>query len=183
MFNLEEIIESCKRNNRKAQRQLYDYYAPVLMGICIRYATSTDEANDILQESFIKIFRQIKQFENKGSFEGWIKRITVNTAISNYRKNLKHYNQYNIDDIYTDDHSTSMYQSDYTHEELLKLIHSLPDGYRVVFNLYAIEGYKHKEIAEMLGIDIATSKSQYSRAKKVLRKKMEELSKINLNEQ
>ena len=180
MFNLEKIIDGCKNNSRKAQKQLYEKYAPVLMGICIRYATSTDEAHDILQDSFIKILRQIKQFENKGSFEGWMRRIVVNTAISNYRKNLKHYNQYNIDDVYTDSHSTSMFESDFTHEELLKLIHSLPDGYRMVFNLYAIEGYKHKEIADMLGIDIATSKSQYSRAKKVLREKMKEISKINL---
>jgi len=180
MFNLEEIIEGCKKNNRKAQKQLYEKYAPVLMGICIRYANSTDEAHDILQDSFIKILRQIKQFENKGSFEGWMRRIVVNTAISNYRKNLKHYNQYNIDDVYTDSHSTSMFEADFTHDELLKIIHTLPDGYRLVFNLYAIEGYKHKEIAEMLNIDIATSKSQYSRAKKVLRKKMEEISKIKL---
>ena len=146
----------------------------------MRYALSTDEAQDILQDGFIKILKQINQFENKGSFEGWIKRIMVNTAITNYRKNLKHYNQFDIDDIHNDVNSVSMFNSDFTHEELLNLIRELPKGYRVIFNLYAIEGYKHKEIAEMLDIDITTSKSQYSRAKKALRKKMEEVSKINI---
>ena len=180
MHNIDEIVEGCKNNNRKAQKLLYDKYAPILMGICIRYALSTDEAQDVLQEGFFKILKQINQFQNKGSFEGWMKRIMVNTAITNYRKNLKHYNQYDIDDVHSDINSTSMFNSDFTHDELLKIIHELPKGYREIFNLYAIDGYKHKEIAEMLNIDIATSKSQYSRAKKALRVKMEEISKIKV---
>jgi len=180
MHNIDEIVEGCKNNNRKAQKLLYDKYSPIMMGICMRYALSTDEAQDILQEGFFKILKQINQFQNKGSFEGWMKRIMVNTAITNYRKNLKHYNQYDIDDVHSDINSTSMFNSDFTHDELLKLIRELPKGYRIIFNLYAIEGYKHKEIAAMLDIDIATSKSQYSRAKKVLRTKMEKVSKIKI---
>jgi len=180
MHSIDDIVEGCRNNNRKAQKLLYDKYAPIFMGICMRYALSTDEAQDILQEGFFKILKQIGQFQGKGSFEGWMKRIMVNTAITNYRKNLKHYNQYDIDDVHSDVNSTSMFNSDFTHEELLKLIRELPKGYRVIFNLYAIEGYKHKEIAEMLDIDIATSKSQYSRAKKVLRTKMVEVSKIKI---
>ena len=155
-------------------------YSPVLMGICMRYAHTSDEAEDILQDSFVKILKQIIKFEKKGSFEGWMKRIVVNTAITNYRKNIKRYNQGESDDYNSKFHSTSMYDSDFTHEELLNIIKELPEGYRVIFNLYAIEGYKHKEIAELLEIDVATSKSQYSRAKKSIRQKMEEISKINI---
>ena len=146
----------------------------------MRYAHTSDEAEDILQESFVKILKQIVKFEKKGSFEGWMKRVVVNTAITNYRKNIKRYNQGELDDYNSQFHSTSMYDSDFTHEELLNIIKKLPEGYRVIFNLYAIEGYKHKEIAELLGIDVATSKSQYSRAKKSIRLKMEEISKINI---
>ena len=180
MQSIDEIVEGCKKNNRKAQKLLYNKYSPVLMGICMRYALSTDEAQDVLQDGFIKILKQIGQFENKGSFEGWMKRIMVNTAITNYRKNLKHYNQFDIDDVHGSINSVTMFDSDFTHDELLKIIRELPKGYQLIFNLYAIEGYKHKEIAELLEIDIATSKSQYSRAKKALRKKMEEVSKINI---
>ena len=180
MQNLDKIIEGCQKGQRSFQKLLYDRYSPVLMGICIRYSHSTDEAQDILQDSFVKILKQIVKFEHKGSFEGWMKRIVVNTAITNYRKNLKHYNQGELDDYSSQFHSTSMYETDFTHEELLNIIKELPEGYRMVFNLYAIEGYKHKEIGELLGIDVATSKSQYSRAKKAIRKKMEEVSKINI---
>lgn len=180
MQNLEKIIEGCQKGQRSFQKLLYDRYSPILMGICMRYAHTNDEAEDILQESFVKVLKQINKFENKGSFEGWMKRIVVNTAITNYRKNLKRYNQGELNDYNSQFHSTSMYDADFTHEELLNIIKELPEGYRVIFNLYAIEGYKHKEIAELLGIDVATSKSQYSRAKKSIRQKMEILSKINI---
>ena len=180
MQDLDKIIEGCQKGKRSFQKLLYDKYAPILMGICIRYANTTDEAEDVLQDSFVKIFKEIHRFEKKGSFEGWLKRIVINTAITNYRKNQKRYNYQDIDDFNSQQHSVSMYESDFTHEELLNIIKELPEGYRVVFNLYAIEGYKHKEIAELLGIDVATSKSQYSRAKKAIRKKMEEISKIKL---
>jgi RNA polymerase sigma-70 factor (ECF subfamily) len=180
MYDLDKIIEGCRKGQRSFQKLLYDRYAPVLLGICIRYSNSTDEAEDVLQDGFIKILKQINKFEKKGSFEGWMKRIIVNTAITNYRKNQKRYNQSEIDSYNEQYNSTSMYETDFTHEELLAIINELPEGYKIVFNLYAIEGYMHKEIAELLGIDVATSKSQYSRAKKSIRLKMEEISKINI---
>ncbi len=180
MLNLDQIVEGCKKNDRKSQKLLYDKYSSMLMGVCMRYSHSTDEAQDVLQDGFLKILGAINQFENKGSFEGWMRRIIVNTAITNYRKNLKYYNQQNIDDLHTTEHSTSIYDSNFTLDELLKLVQELPSGYRIIFNLYAIEGYKHKEIAEMLEIDIATSKSQYSRARSALRTKLDEISKVKI---
>ena len=149
MIDQEKIIERCKRYDRKAQKELYDVYSPVLLGICIRYSKSKEEAEDILQDGFIKILTKINDFKGEGSFEGWMKRIIVNTAISHYHKNKKHNENYDIDEINeTDIKGHSFESSDFTREELLKVIDSLPEGYRVVFNLYAIEGYKHKEIAQ-----------------------------------
>ena len=178
MLSQEELILRCKDNNRKAQKELYERYAPVLLGICVRYAKDSSEAEDVLQEGFVKICNKIELYDNKGSFEGWIRRLMVNTAISNYRKNLKRYYKLDIDEPVVQGITTDWSKSEYTKEELMQVIQSLPEGYKMVFNLYAIEGYKHKEIAEMLEIDVTTSKSQYSRAKKQLQIKLEELSKI-----
>lgn len=179
MTDLEKIIERCKNYDRKAQKELYDVYSPILLGICIRYSKSRQEAEDILQDGFIKILTKINDFKGDGSFEGWMKRIVVNTAISHFHKNKKHNEIYDIDEINeTDIKGHSFGSSDFTKEELLNVINSLPEGYKVVFNLYAIEGYKHKEIADMLNINQNTSKSQYSRAKDKLRQKLESLSKI-----
>jgi RNA polymerase sigma-70 factor (ECF subfamily) len=178
MLSQEELILGCQKQNRKVQKELYDRYAPILLGICFRYAKDTSEAEDVLQEGFIKIFDKIKQYDNKGSFEGWMKRIIVNTAISNYRKNLKRYYSVEVDDPVSLSIPNALSEQEYTKDELLQVIKSLPDGYRMVFNLYAIEGYKHKEIADLLDIDETTSKSQYSRAKKQIQYKLMELSKI-----
>ena len=176
MFSEEQIIEGCLKNDRKAQKMLYDRYASLFLGICLRYAQSRSEAEDVLQDGFVKIFFRIKQYKGQGSFEGWMKRIIVNTAISNYRSNLKHYYKQDIQEL--PDYSLKMNipDCDFTRDELLSIVQNLPTGYRMVFNLYAIEGYKHKEIARMLDIDITTSKSQYSRAKKIIQKKLETLS-------
>ena len=146
----------------------------------MRYVYERSEAEDILQEGFLKIFTKIGEFEGRGSFEGWMKRIFVNTAITHYHKNSKHNKyHYDIDDVQIPKNEKPAYgESEFTKEELFKIIHSLPEGYKVVFNLYALEGYKHKEIAEMLKIDINTSKSQYSRAKKLIRRKLEALGQI-----
>mgnify|MGYP005838133807 FL=1 len=168
MYNEKEIIEGCKKQKRKAQRMLYDRFSSKFLGVCMRYAKDKPEAEDILQEGFLKIFERIDQYNFSGSFEGWMRRIIVNTAISNYRKNLKHYNHSNIDDIYEFEQEISDPDVEFSMEEMLSVIQSLSPGYRMVFNLFAIEGYPHKEIAEMLGIDIATSKSQYSRARKIV---------------
>ncbi len=183
MVNIEKIIEGCKRNDRKSQKQLYDIYSPVLFGICVRYSQDKPEAEDILQEGFIKILTKISDYSGKGSFEGWMKRIMVNTSITHYHRNKKHSHNYDFGEIYESKIDGDSYKTgDYTRDELLNVIKSLPDGYRMVFNMYAIEGYKHKEIADKLNIDVNTSKSQYSRAKKLLRTKLSVLSKINLNE-
>jgi len=183
MKNEQEIIEGCKNCNRKSQRILYNFYSSKFLGICMRYAKDKQEAEDVLQDGFIKIFKRINQYSGLGSFEGWMKRIIVNTAITNYRQNLKRYNQLQVEQIASDE-EPEVYSTDveYTHEELLKVIQSLPPGYRMVFNLFAIEGYQHKEIAEKLGIDVTTSKSQYSRARKLLQKRLFEIKQVAVQE-
>jgi len=180
MITEKQLIEKCRKNDRAAQKILYDRYSPIMLGICMRYVYERSEAEDILQEGFLKIFTKVSEFEGRGSFEGWMKRIFVNTAITHYHKNSKHNKyHYDIDDVKIPKNEKPAYgESEFTREELFNIIHSLPEGYKVVFNLYALEGYKHKEIAEMLKIDINTSKSQYSRAKKLIRKKLESLGQI-----
>ncbi len=171
-----KLIDSCIKNERKAQKKLYEKFAPVLLGLCCRYTRDRSEAEDVLQEAFIKIYKNLNQFANKGSFEGWLKRIAVNTAITHYKQNQKHAYQEDITEIKENRISNNEYiDCEFTREELMGVIKSLPAGYQMVFNLYAIEGYKHKEIAEMLKIDISTSKSQFSRAKKMAQQKLNEL--------
>ncbi|MFO7790730.1 MAG: RNA polymerase sigma factor [Bacteroidota bacterium] len=160
---------------RKPQKALYDMYSPILYGMALRYASHASEAEDMLQEAFISIFQNIRQYKGTGSFEGWMKRILINAAIGYIRK----YKKQQFDD-FDDVQETKMKnfdfsEADFTREELLYVINTLPEGFRLIFNLYAIEGYKHKEIAEMLGIHIGTSKSQYSRARKMLKDKLEQL--------
>lgn len=174
-----DIIEGCVRHNRKAQQMLYDKYSRFLLGICIRYADDKAEAQDILQESFLKIFFSIKDFSGTGSFAGWLRKVAVNTAITHYHKNLKYRYHIEIEEYVSVETGTSSFEESYfSSEELYIVLNELPAGYRMVFNLYAVEGYKHKEIAEMLGIDTNTSKSQYSRAKAALRDKLEKLRKL-----
>jgi len=179
MLDEKEIIEGCCRNDRKAQKALYEQYASILLGVCIRYSGRRDEADDILQDGLIKVFFNIKDFSGKGSFINWMKKIMVNTAITHYHRNLKHHYHQDIEDIReTDIEGTSLETVEFTREELFNVIQDLPDGYRMVFNMYAVEGFKHKEIAGMLEIDVNTSKSQYSRAKGLIRKKLGSLKKI-----
>lgn len=178
MYNEKEIIEGCIKQNRKAQKMLYERYASKFLGVCMRYAKDKQEAEDILQDGFLKIFENIHQYQYTGAFEGWMRRIIVNTAISNYRRNLKHYNHYDINEFTEYDDDINSEEIEFTLEEMLKVIQSLSPGYRMVFNLYAIEGYAHKEIAEILGIDVATSKSQYSRARKIIQNRLAKLTSI-----
>jgi RNA polymerase sigma-70 factor (ECF subfamily) len=181
MINLNEIIDGCRKNKRNAQKELYDVYAPILLGICIRYSKSTQEAEDILQEGFIKILTKIKDFKGDGSFEGWMKKVIVNTAISHFHKNKKFNEIQDIEHIRESDIDHDNFENnEFTHEELLNIINQMPEGYKVIFNLYAIEGFKHKEIAEMLNITESTSKSQYSRAKDKIRQELELISKIKI---
>jgi len=179
MMRDQQIIELCAKHDRKAQQVLYDKYSRLLLGICLRYATDKAEAEDILQDSFLKIFFSIKDFTGSGSFIGWLRKVAVNTAITHYHKNLKYRYHVDIDEYVTIEAGVMSFEEDFfTSDELYKVLNELPTGYRMVFNLYAVEGYKHKEIAEMLGIDTNTSKSQYSRAKAVIRDKLEKLGRL-----
>ncbi len=179
MPDLQEIIARCKKMEKKAQRLLYNQYAPLFLGIAFRYSKSKEDAEDILQESFVKILTRINQYSETGSFEGWMKRILVNTAISYYRLSQKHNFHKDFDSIpETSIEDYEIDNSEFTREELLNSINKLPEGFKVIFNLYAIEGYKHREIAEILGISIGTSKSQYSRARALLQIKLKELKTV-----
>lgn len=181
MADLHEIIAGCKKMEKRAQRLLYNQYAPLFLGIAYRYGKSTEDAEDILQESFTKILTRIDQYSETGSFEGWMKRILVNTAISHYRSSKKHDLHKDFDNIAeTSIEDYEIDNSEFTIEELLNSINELPEGFKIVFNLYAIEGYKHREIAEMLNISVGTSKSQYSRARALLQIKLVELKKEKL---
>jgi RNA polymerase sigma-70 factor (ECF subfamily) len=174
-----EIIEGCARHDRRAQKELYDRYSRLLLGVCMRYAIDRAEAEDILQDSFLKIFFNIKDYSGTGSFIGWMRKVAVNTAITHYHKNLKFKYHIDIDEYVSVETGVTDFNADsFTASELLNVLNELPAGYRMVFNLYAVEGYKHKEIAEMLGIDTNTSKSQYSRARAVIRDKLEKLDKL-----
>ncbi len=169
----EQLIKACAKGNRQAQKQLFDKYSAKFYLICLRYANSSEEAEDMMQESFIKIYTNIPKYEHIGSFAGWMHRIVVNTAITFYHRNKKHNRNYDYDLVTEkNEDAYGFNSSDFTMEELLNVVKELAPGYKQVFNLYAIEGYKHREIAEMLGIDINTSKSQYSRAKKILQEKL-----------
>jgi RNA polymerase sigma-70 factor (ECF subfamily) len=182
MMSDRQLIEGCAKHERKAQQVLYDRYSRFLLGVCMRYAGSKAEAEDILQESFLKIFFNINDFSGTGSFIGWLRKVAVNTAITHYHKNLKYRYHIEIEDYVSVETGVTSFEEDFfTSEELYLVLNELPTGYRMVFNLYAVEGFKHKEIAEMLGIDTNTSKSQYSRAKAVLRDKLDNLGKLKNN--
>jgi RNA polymerase sigma-70 factor (ECF subfamily) len=175
----QQIIEGCARHERKAQKVLYEKYSRLLMGVCLRYAGNKAEAEDILQDSFLKIFFRIGDFSGTGSFVGWLRKVVVNTAITHYHLNLKYRYHVDIDEYVSAESGGAGFDEDfYTSDELFMVLNELPGGYRMIFNLYAVEGYKHKEIAEMLGIDTNTSKSQYSRAKGVIRDKLEKLRRL-----
>jgi len=169
----EELIKKSIEGSNKAQKLLYDKYAGRLMGVCLRYANNAEEAQDILQDGFIKIFEKLSFYEHKGSFEGWIRRIVVNTALDQIRKNRNDKYTIEMDAVEYKITSSDDVMAKLAAEDLLKILQKIPSGYRAIFNMYAIEGYSHKEIAKELEISVNTSKSQYSRAKGFLRKVIE----------
>lgn len=172
------IIKGCIAGEKRAQRLLYDKYSALLFAVCLRYTSCVDEAEDVLQETFLKVFLNIDDYQGSGSFAGWLNSVAVNTSITHYHKNREANQNVGLDESLLTETSLPDYEeSQFTADELRQVLNELPPGYRMVFNLYAIEGYKHKEIAKMLGIDTATSKSQYSRAKALIRVKLERLSK------
>jgi RNA polymerase sigma-70 factor (ECF subfamily) len=179
MMSDAQIIDGCARHDRRSQQELYNKYSRFLLGICLRYASDRAEAEDILQEVFLKIYFNITDYSGTGSFSGWLRKVTINMAINHYHRNLRYRYHENIDEYIAIETGVASFEEDYfTADELYKTLNELPSGYRMVFNLYAVEGYKHKEIAEMLNIDTNTSKSQYSRAKTAIRNKLEKLRKI-----
>jgi RNA polymerase sigma-70 factor (ECF subfamily) len=164
----EAILQGCLNNNATAQKALYEKYSAKMLSVCYRYAHNREDAEDMLQEGFIKVFGQIHTFQNRGAFEGWIRRIIIHTCINNLKKN-KRFNE-SVDLI----HATSLQVMEETipsiiqAKQVVECIRLLPIGYRTVLNLYAIEGYSHREIGEMLDIEESTSRSQYTRAKAML---------------
>ncbi len=162
-----ELIQHCLNNEVLAQNELYRRFAGKMMGVCLRYAKNRDDAKDILQDGFVRVYINLKSFKGDGSFEGWIKRIMINTAIKHYHKNLKFSNNIDIEAAYDVGFDNNVLGK-MAVSELMQLVQTLPDGYRTIFNLYIIEGYQHNEIAEMLGISEGTSKSQLARARNFL---------------
>jgi RNA polymerase sigma-70 factor (ECF subfamily) len=166
-----DFLEKLVSGDRRAQRELYDRYAPRMYALCLRYTSGADLANDLLQEGFIKVYMHLHQYRGQGPFEGWMRRIFVNTAIEQLRKRViwKHTDGDLPEDLA--EQPGSAYDN-LALKDLLRLVQSLPDGYRTVFNLYVVEGHSHRQIADMLGINEGTSKSQLSRAKAILQKQI-----------
>jgi len=166
------FIEKLKSRDKKTQEVFYEQLAPKMYGICLRFAGNTEEANDILQEGFIRVFNHLKDFREEGSLEGWVRRTMINTAINFYKKRIKQGTKTELENVREKTEVKQYIIEKMAADELIDLIRELPDGYRTVFNLNIIEGYTHKEIGEMLEISENTSKSQLSRARKALQKKL-----------
>jgi RNA polymerase sigma factor (sigma-70 family) len=174
-----QLIKACIKEDAASQKEVFDRFSGRMLTVCLRYARSSADAEDILQDAFIKVFDKMHQFKFEGSFEGWIRRIVVNTALKKYslRRYEKEVVGYEIKDKDESSVEASAY-TDLTAKELMDLINALPSGYKLIFNLYVIEGYQHDEIAEMLGIQPGTSRSQLVKARNMLQKQILELQKI-----
>ena len=164
-MNEEQLVNKCLEMDTLAQKQLFEFYSKRMMGVCLRYAKDSEEAQDVLQMGFIKVFEKLEMYKHQGSLEGWIRKIIVNTALDNIRKNKKLMNNIDLEKV---DYQLHNYDA----EDLLKVIKKMPTGFRTVFNMYVIEGFSHKEIAEELNISVSTSKSQFSRARVFLQKRL-----------
>ena len=177
----EQLIKACIRENAASQKELFVRYSSRMLGVCYRYARSPADAEDILQDAFIKVFDKLHQFKFEGSFEGWIRKVVVNTALKKYsvQRYEKEITGYEINDK-DESAADAVAYSHLSHKELMQLIMQLPDGYRIIFNLYVIEGYQHDEIAEMLGIQPGTSRSQLVKARNLLQKQITALQKITV---
>ena len=169
-MSLKQLILNCKKRDIRSQSEIYQLFAGKLFALCLKYSKTKQEAEDNLQDAFITIFKKIDQFKNIGSFEGWMKRIVINTALQSYREkkvlNL-------VEENYPDEVEVEVNESDISLDFLLKIIQELPERYRMVFNLYVLDGFSHKEIASLMGIAEGTSKSNLSRARLILKEKVE----------
>lgn len=170
-MDLNQLINDCKNNDRKAQEQLYRLYAPKLFAVCLKYSRNYTEAQDNLQDGFILIFKKIEQYSYRGSFDGWLKRVMINNVLQQYRTQT--FLSVANDDL-PDDAEIEIDDENISLDYLLKIIQELPDRYRLVFNLYVNDDYSHAEIAEMLSINIGTSKSNLSRARMILKDKIQQ---------
>ncbi|HWH62512.1 MAG TPA: RNA polymerase sigma factor [Ginsengibacter sp.] len=176
-----DLIKGCIDGNRQMQELLYKKFSPKMYGVCLRYSGNVDDANDLLQEGFIKVFKNLQKFRGEGSFEGWMRRIFVNTSIEHFRKKVKLYNVSEVQENTIEDISLNILDT-LAEKDLIAIVNELSPGYKTVFNMHVIEGYSHKEIADMLGITEGTSKSQLARAKGVLKKSIEKLSNRTSND-
>lgn len=174
-MNDQKLVDRVKKGDQKAMKYLYNKFAPGMKAICLRYVKYDEEAEDILQEAFIKIFNNIGQYKNPHNLSGWIKTIVINTAINNYYKNKKLMMNVSYDEINGNEAYAVEIAEKVSLDQLYQVINELPEGYRLVFNLYAIDGYDHKEIGEILEISESTSRSQYSRARKILIQRLNEV--------
>jgi len=178
--SLKQLIKNCIKKDAKAQSQLYKQYASKLFSLCLKYSKNYAEAEDNLHDAFITIFNKIEQYNHKGSFEGWLKRIAINTALQRYRENAGVFDiisEENIKEV-----SVDINENDVKIDFLLKIIQELPDRYRLIFNLYVLDGYSHVEISELINISTGTSKSNLARARMILKDKIEAY-KAKLNSQ
>jgi RNA polymerase sigma factor (sigma-70 family) len=182
-LNINLIIKEAIKGRRPAQKQLYDCYAPLMMGVCYRYTKSLQDAEDVLQEGFIKMFNNLERYREEGEFGAWLRRIMVNTCINYLKRNNRYNSQLVFDDrelapvnsLIENDHPEAIYNA----KQLLSLVRQLPIGYQTIFNLHAIEGYSHVEIGNALGISDATSRTQFFKARKLLRKWVNEIETPN----
>ncbi len=169
-MSIKQLIRKCKKQDIKAQEQLYRMFVHKLFPVCLKYSSNTQQAEDNLQDAFLMIFKSIPQYQNRGSFEGWMKRIVINTALQKHRKHV-------VFEIIRDDYhkepEIEVEEDEVSVDYLLEIIQQLPDRYREVFNLYVLDGFPHKEIAEMLNISTGTSKSNLARARVILKEKIE----------
>ncbi len=175
----EDLIKGCLKEDRECQKELYQRFSGKMMAVCLRYAGNRMEAEDILQEGFIKVFDHIGKFKREGSLEGWIRRIMVNTSINKIRSNKVRFEELGNESDEFLHHDKNIIDK-MSEKDILNLVSQMPSGYRYVFNMYAIEGLSHKEIAANLGIEEASSRSQYAKAKKYLQQQLIKLEKINL---
>ncbi|GIV35928.1 MAG: DNA-directed RNA polymerase sigma-70 factor [Cyclobacteriaceae bacterium] len=174
---MHNLIEGCKRNDRRCQRQLYNAYYGYCFSVCARYCRTSEEAREVTNDGFMKIFQKIDQYKPDTSFKAWIRRIMINASIDHYRKEKKHYYQQTADLVLHKLIVPPDAVNELSHKELIALVQSLPPAYRMVFNLYAIDGYTHEEIGAILGISAGTSKSNLSKAREQLRRMLEMINK------
>lgn len=167
-MHTDQLIKRCIKSDRAAQAELYQLYAATMLGVCYRYTKNKEDAEDILQEGFIKVFRNIHQFKREGPFEAWLRRIMVNTAISYLRKHSRYRNELQVEEIVLHPISSENPEISIDTKDLIECIRTLPISYQTVFNLFAIEGFDHQEIADLLQMNINTVRSQYSRARSFL---------------